>query len=444
MKYFLSIFAAIFFLFVFSSLVNAENELSGYKIGQADVLLIDVINEPGLKTTAVVSADGTISFPYLGTIYVENMNLSEIKKKLEDGLKKGYINYPVVSVSLISSRSKKIFVIGEVRGPGGFDYEDKMTVIKAISRAGGLSENGKYGKVTVKRKISDDEYKNLPIDLKGVTEGYMTGDMLLQPNDLVIVERNSVYFMTGAVVKPGKYVLTSDMTVRNALSVAGGVRSDSNFGKITMRRKLGDNTYKDIEVDLNGLSEGVMTGNMLLQPNDSLIVERNNTYFVSGEVIKPGQYVLQDDTTLRNAISIAGGIDRNGLYGKITVRRKLDNNGYKDIEVDLNGISEGDMMLQPNDSVIVEPNNTYFVNGEFSKPGEYVLKDGLTVFKAITIAGGFTKWGSPNRVMILRSYGNENGYNTINVNIKAVIKGDASEDIILLPDDIVVASPGLY
>ncbi len=445
MRYFFALMIGVSLFFVSAFLVHADSE---YKVGITDVLLIDVINEPGLRASAIVGADGTISFPYLGEIYIENLSIAEVKSKIEEGLKKGFINYPVVAVSLISSKSKKVFVFGEVRGAGGFDYEDKMTVMKAISRAGGLREDGTYGKVTVRRKTSDNEYKNIPIDLKGVTEGSMTGDMLLQPNDSVVVGRNSIYFITGAVVRTGEYVLTSDMTVRNALSVAGGIRGDGQYGKINVRRKLDGNMYKDIEIDLKGLIEGAMTGDVLLHPNDTVTVEQNSTYFANGEVRRPGQYVLEDNMTVSRAIAVSGGVTPQGLFGKITVRRKSPSNIYEDLELDLNDMTEGalngDMFLHPNDTLTVGLNKTYFVNGEVVKPGEYILKPGMTVFKALTIAGGFSKWGAPDRVKILRSYGNDDGYNTINVNIKAVTKGDASEDIILLPDDIVVAYPGLY
>jgi polysaccharide export outer membrane protein len=68
----------------------------------------------------------------------------------------------------------------------------------------------------------------------------------------------------------------------------------------------------------------------------------------------------------------------------------------------------------------------------------------MTVFKALTIARGFTKWGSENRVKILRLIGNGEGFSTIKVNIDDVLDGDASADILLQPGDTVVVSSGIF
>jgi polysaccharide export outer membrane protein len=68
----------------------------------------------------------------------------------------------------------------------------------------------------------------------------------------------------------------------------------------------------------------------------------------------------------------------------------------------------------------------------------------MTVLKALTLVGGFTKWGSSSRVKILRPEKDNTGYETIKVNINDVIDGDATADIILEPGDIVVILKGIF
>ncbi len=72
-----------------------------------------------------------------------------------------------------------------------------------------------------------------------------------------------------------------------------------------------------------------------------------------------------------------------------------------------------------------------------------MLMNNMTVFKAITIAGGFTKWGSGGKVKILRPAQNISGFETIKVEVDDIIDGDATADIKLQPEDTVVVSSGL-
>ena len=81
--------------------------------------------------------------------------------------------------------------------------------------------------------------------------------------------------------------------------------------------------------------------------------------------------------------------------------------------------------------------------GEVVKPGTYALEENTTVLKAISMAGGFTKFGS-SRVKILRSRKGQPGYEAIKVNTNAIMDGNSGEDILLEKDDIVVVSEGVF
>ena len=85
----------------------------------------------------------------------------------------------------------------------------------------------------------------------------------------------------------------------------------------------------------------------------------------------------------------------------------------------------------------------FFVYGEIIKPGPYLLEEHTTVLRAISMAGGFTRFGSASHVKILRSK-SDNGYDTIPVNIKSVMEGHSEEDVGLTSGDIVVVSEGAF
>ena len=188
---------------------------------------------------------------------------------------------------------------------------------------------------------------------------------------------------------------------------------------------------------------------MLIEPDDILMVERNKTFFIQGVVARVGEYTLERGMTVERAISLAGGIRMDGIYGKIKIRRKKESElGYEDITIDLNGNTEGnakgEIPIEPDDILTVDRNKTFFVYGEVNKTGEYVLKDNLTVFNVIALAGGFTKWGSPERVEVLRLTDNGKNIIKIKVNIGDIIKGNAAEDILLKAGDTLVVSAGIF
>jgi protein involved in polysaccharide export with SLBB domain len=175
---------------------------------------------------------------------------------------------------------------------------------------------------------------------------------------------------------------------------------------------------------------------------------------MQGEVGKSGEIELKGDTTLEEALLFAG-IPKEALYGTVRVKRKQKGGlGYEEIVVaDLkNGVVEdpqiGTMLLQPEDIVIVERNKTYLIYGEVNVPGEYVIDEAnITVFKAILRAGGFTKWGSPKRISVLRQGKDKAGYETIKIDISSLVKGSAADsnpDLKLEPGDIIVVRAGIF
>ncbi|MBM2832961.1 MAG: wza [Candidatus Brocadiaceae bacterium] len=335
-----------------------------YTVTIDDVLNIGVLGRDDLKSLVTVMSDGSISFPYIGTINVKGLTLEEIKKEITDRLANGYIKYPVVSVSIASYKSLNCYVCGEVSKPGRLALVDNMTVFKAISLAGGITPNGLYGSIRLKRKQGDtNEYTETIINLKGKEKNDTTGDIRLQPDDLIIVERNTEFFIYGEVTKPGKFTLEDNMTVLKAISLAGYLTPDGLYGTIRLKRKLGDmNKYTETIVNLKGNGKDDTSGDIQLQPDDVLIVERNTEFYVYGEVTKPGKFTLENN---------------------------------------------------------------------------------MTVLKAVALAGGFTKYGSPDKVKILRVVPGKTAYESIKVDLKAAIKGKTDKDIRLEPDDIIVVSEGV-
>ncbi len=159
-----------------------------YAVGVDDILEVSVLQPDELLRVVNVAPDGTITFPYIGTIKVKGLNITQIQEKVRTALADGYLKYPVVVVSLQESRSRKFFVYGEVIKPGTYAMAENTTVLRAISMAGGFSRFGSSSRVKVLRpKEAQAGYETVKIDIKKVMNGNSQDDILLKAGDMVVV-----------------------------------------------------------------------------------------------------------------------------------------------------------------------------------------------------------------------------------------------------------------
>ena len=161
---------------------------SDYKVGVNDVLDINVLQPEPMALTVTVSPDGSITFPYIGKVVVNDKTPAEIQDEIQKRLADDYLKYPVVSVALKVSQSKKFYVYGEVLKPGTYLLEDNMTVLKAISTAGGFTKYGSSSRVKVLRpKAKGAGYDMIKVNMKLIMNG-LAQDTILEPGDIVQVE----------------------------------------------------------------------------------------------------------------------------------------------------------------------------------------------------------------------------------------------------------------
>jgi polysaccharide export outer membrane protein len=159
-----------------------------YTIGVDDILDINVMQPEKLSVTVTVAPDGTVNFPYIGSVIAKGMTLPKLQEEIQKQLSSGYMKYPVVAVFLRENRSKKYFVYGEVNRPGTYPLGDNITVLKAISSAGGFTKFGSTSRVKVLRPMRDGAgYDAMKINLNAAMDGDSKADLELQADDIVVV-----------------------------------------------------------------------------------------------------------------------------------------------------------------------------------------------------------------------------------------------------------------
>lgn len=154
-------------------------------LGSGDLVEVRVFQEPDLSGAYRVSPEGTIDFPLCGKVKMAGMTSSQSADALTTCLASGYLRRPQVTVLVREYTSKKIFVFGEVQKPGTFPYEENMSVIQAITLAGGFTKLAAKNSTNVTRLMNGKEVKiRVPVEDIGVGR---EKNFDLQPGDIVFI-----------------------------------------------------------------------------------------------------------------------------------------------------------------------------------------------------------------------------------------------------------------
>ena len=132
-------------------LVGGSAWAADYKLAAEDVLSITVFDEPDLSVEeARIASNGVVAMPLLGEVKVTGMTTEQVAQHIESMLADGYLKKPRVSVSVFEYR--QFYVHGAVEKPGGYSYQDGLTVQRAIVLAGGFTERASESKITLARE----------------------------------------------------------------------------------------------------------------------------------------------------------------------------------------------------------------------------------------------------------------------------------------------------
>jgi len=168
------------------AVAQAPAQDSSYKIGPNDILNIFVWKEVDLTRDVTVMPDGKITFPLIGEMTAQGLTASELKKAITDKLQ-NYVTAPEVTVIVRESRSQVVYAIGKLTRPGPIALAPGMTVMQALSAAGGFTEWADQKYILIVRREGGRETQ-LRFNYKEFTSGEkLEQNILLKPGDTVVV-----------------------------------------------------------------------------------------------------------------------------------------------------------------------------------------------------------------------------------------------------------------
>lgn len=155
-------------------------------LGTGDVFDVRVYGEPELSGRYRVAQDGTIDFPLVGRLSVAEREPTEVVDALQAALLEGqFLRAPQVSVMVVEYNSKKITVMGAVSSSGQYPLTAGLTLVQAISLAGGFNALANPGQTTVTRRV-EGELKRFRVDADAASRG-RAADFVLRAGDIVFV-----------------------------------------------------------------------------------------------------------------------------------------------------------------------------------------------------------------------------------------------------------------
>ena len=276
------------------SAANSSGSTLDYRIGPDDLIQITIYNIPEQEARATprtvllrVSHQGVIVAPLVGEVAVKGKTVAEVQNELGKRYTK-YIRNPQVGV-MVTEYRQRVSVMGAVQKPGVFELTGPKTVIDVLALAGGVSERA-GNQVHVYRQDENGNRQSMVIDLMVLANnaGLMVDDknsqavnMAVQAGDVVNVPQSGMFFVDGAVGKPGSYPLGRNYTLSQALATAGGVNVElADYSNVSINRRQGSKRMETITVDLDAVKAGTSNDPQVL-PDDVILVPMSGfKYFV--------------------------------------------------------------------------------------------------------------------------------------------------------------------
>jgi len=441
-----------------------------YLIGVADVVRINLWGQVEQREDLEVDNEGRIFIPTVGPVLVSGLTLAEAQKsitRLMSQSYKGLISAPQsvwLDVTIARLQPKRIFIMGEVKSPGGYTVSTYSTVFNSLYGVGGPTVKGSLRDVRLIRNGKIIAHVDLYNYLSGTEK--MT-DVHVQNNDIIFIPpRGKTVSVAGEVRRPAIYELLPGENLKRLIDIAGGVLPTTYLERIQVDHIVpakdrvhgeGERAVKDVNFR-NILNEG---RDYPLADGDAVslypITEPARNYVdVEGAVRRPGTYQLEKVPRLRDVIMAADSLRPDAYLKRADVRRTRPDSTLEVLHVDL-----GQAMLNnPQENIALDsldvitiysiweisPHRKVRIAGHVLRPGVFDFADSLTLYDLIFKAGGlqdsmYRLQTFLPRAEIMRLNPDGITKRTITFNLGAVLDTIPGTNQLLRPDDEVVIHP---
>lgn len=401
---------------VFGSTSGAASR--DYVLGPGDAVTLALWGDKEKVYRLIINQDGAVFVEGVGLVPIGGRNVAEAEKLLRDRLSRIYsgINRgsAFVNLSLGNPGPKRIFILGEVKVPGGYVFSGMTNVLSALYFAQGPTDIG-----TVRNLVLNRGGKKYSIDVYSyLMDGELPKPDVLQDGDVIFAGRADMLVeITGDVGRPATYEMKAGEGIKELLKYAGNLNPTAARQKLTLQR-IFPNGKKDF-VDLETPQE-YLTGKATvdLQDGDKILVEKSNEpsedfITISGPVKYPGTYESAGLKSVSQLIEKAGGLLEEAYLGRVHVVRYEADGSSKLFAYSVDKTSPDSIELKGKDNVLLyslkvmhQPDSVEIAGAVF-KPGRYEYRVGMTVKDLVMQAGGYLPHHQEGRVILFRGSSHE-------------------------------------
>lgn len=425
-----------------------------YVVGPGDTLMIEMWGGVTQSITRLIDRDGRVFLPEAGSVEVAGLTLDKTQSLIEAVLKQQFRNVQI-AVTVPHLRSVRVYVVGDVERPGGYDISALATPLSALYAAGGPTSVGSLRTLRHYRGqqlVEDiDLYDFLLHGVRDNRARFESGDTLMVP------PAGPQVAISGAIKRPAIYELEpGNTTLSTMIDDSGGFTAAASLDHITIERIDANQRRETITLNIpNGASSQAdhdAIATFQVKDGDRIRVGPILPYseraiYLEGHVVRPGRLPYTDGMRLSDVLrSYQDMLPEPAVHGEI-VRLVPPDLHAETIDFDVPDVLIGNanVSLQPFDTIRVlgryeadSPKVT--IRGEVLRPGTYPMSQGMTVAQLVRMAGGF-KRDALREDADLTSYqvmnGNRIVENVTSIPIGAAVAGtDPNADALLRAGDI--------
>jgi polysaccharide export outer membrane protein len=437
-----------------------------YVIGPGDQLRVQFFGDVNQTYQLTVGRDGTVNFPEFGPIAVAGQSFARVREDLEARVAQQMIGTSA-NVTVGETRSIRVFVLGEAFRPGSYTVSGLSTMTNALFASGGVTEIGSLRNIELKRRGAVVSQLDL-YDL--LLHGDTSDDARLLPGDVIFIPPvGKTVTVAGEVRRPAIYEIRQESTPRQLVQLAGGLAPQADPSIARLERIDGARGRITLDVDLSGSGSAatIESGDVLRVVPIRMVLE--NSVLVSGHVHRPGAMQYRPGMRLSDAIASLDELKPRADPHYVLVRR--ENSPGRQVTMlsaDLERAlaargSPADVPLQPRDQLFVfdgeigrerilepifdelrlqsridRPMRVVGVGGRVKAPGRYPLEEGMRVSDLVRAGGSLEEAAYGGEAELTRHRIIDGEYRQIDlevVDLAAVLRGDASADLLLEPYD---------
>lgn len=424
-----------------------------YVIGPGDRIVLNLWGSVEGTYELEVNRSGEVLLPRVGNVKVWGITFEKLPDYLKSKLSKNYMDF-YLNVTIGKMRVIKVFVVGEVKSPGGYDLSPLSTLINALSASGGPLKTGTLRNIQVKRGGKAVE----KVDLYDFfLKGDKSRDIRLQSGDTIFVPViGKVAGIAGNVKRPAIYELNDEKNLNDLVNLAEGFLPTGYLQRVQIARTMAHekNIVADFNIDQKeaGKSLELITGAIPIQDMDIVKIFPIDTKLRShvrldGYVLRPGDYALRPGMRLSQLL-LPDNLLPECYRDAVGITRLNPPDYYPELYfVNLTKAVSGDpahdLELKEFDRIKVfarwemEEMPKVRVNGEVQRPGEFRLYSNMTVRDLIMEAGNlkitaYTKNAEINR--ITRTGEKAKSFPII-IDLEEAMKGNPKDNLVLSPFD---------